>query len=184
MFLLASPIIKYQIIQITIVWGIISQSFRGSIIFFLFTTKSFTDGEKVKMKKEKNLIYILGNMLKIQQKPLMIAQNIYLVVKQLLKTWKSLWRCDSPYMSKTETYLETPRRHQDEAGHHNDRQEENTWTLTPSPTRGEGGCWRELAVVDNCLLNLGYLIKFPLKCRRIEIRGPFMAKGLVMSGER
>lgn len=105
MFLLASPIIKYQIIQITIVWGIISQSFRGAPFFFLFTTKSFTDGEKAKVKKEKSLIYILGNMLKSQQKPLVIAQNTYLVVKQPLKTWKSLLKYDSPYMSKTETNL-------------------------------------------------------------------------------
>lgn len=35
-----------------------------------------------------------------------------------------------------------------------------------------------LAVVDNCLINLGYLMKFPLICRRIEIRGFFHGQGL------
>lgn len=43
-------------------------------------------------------------------------------------------------MSKIESYLAAPRKHQDEAGYHNDRREENIGALTPSPTQGEGEC--------------------------------------------
>lgn len=66
MFLLTSPIIKQQIIQIAIVWEIISQSCRGSTIFFFSPLKVL----QMERKQNCNLIYILENMFKSQQKSL------------------------------------------------------------------------------------------------------------------